>query len=333
MKKIKTTPYIPTDLQIKKIGDNKVQITVSPFESGYGITLAHPLRRLLLASSIGYAPIAVKIEGAAHEFDSIRGVMEDVALFIINLKNIRFKLKDGSDEAVVEYEFRGPKNVVGSDLNSDLLEVVTPDLHLASLNEDGVLKFSMIVKKGIGYVSSEDIRASIEADYIPLDAFFTPVRKAVYEIENVLVEDDPSYEKVVFEVTTDGQLEPESAFKNALSVMYKQLSIFSSEFDIDESDSSINDGTFPSEYIRLIGKIESLNLSARSFNCLDRADIKYIGELVLMSENELKEIKNLGAKSFMEIKEKLDEIGYPVGMELPDEVVSKLKQKIDKSKE
>jgi len=333
MRKIKTTPYIPTDLQIVKIDEKKARISVSPFESGYGITLAHPLRRLLLASSIGYAPVAVKIEGAAHEFDSIRGVMEDVALFIVNLKNIRFKLKDGSEEATVEYEFAGPKNIVGSDLNNEMIEVVTPDLHLASLNEDGNLKFSMVVKKGIGYVPSEDIRASLGSGYIPLDAFFTPVRKAVYDIENILVEDDPSYEKVVFEVETDGQLNPESAFKNALGVMYKQLSVFSGEFNIEESEGVKTDSSFPSEYSRLVAKIESLNLSARSFNCLDRANIKLVGELVLMSENELKEIKNLGAKSFTEIKEKLDEINYPVGMELPEEVVVKLKQRIEKSKD
>lgn len=333
MKKIKTSPYVPTNLEIKHINSKKAEISVYPFESGYAITVAHPLRRLLLSSSIGYAPIGVKIEGASHEFDSIRGVMEDVALFIVNLKNIRFKIKDESEEVVVEYEFGGPKNISGTDLDNAQVEVVNPDQHLASLNEDGNLKFSIIVRKGIGYVPSEDVRSLVPADYIPLDSYFTPVRKAVYEIDNVLVEDDPSYEKVTFEVVTDGQLDPESAFKNALSVIYKQLSVFSNELDFEDGESTSAESSFPSEYATLITKIDALNLSARSFNCLDRANIKYVGELVLMSDNELKDIKNLGTKSSQEIKDKLEELSYPVGTELPDDVVTKLKQKIEKSKD
>ncbi|MFP4485545.1 MAG: DNA-directed RNA polymerase subunit alpha [Campylobacterales bacterium] len=333
MNKIKTTPYIPTDMSINRIDDKKVEVTVFPFESGYGITLAHPLRRLLLTSSIGYAPVGVKIEGASHEFDSIRGVMEDVALFIVNLKNIRFKIKDESEEVRVEYEFSGPKTIVGEDLNNDMIEVVTKDTHLASLNEDGNLKFTLIINKGIGYTPSEDVRASLESDFIPLDAYFTPVRKAVYEIDNVLVEDDPSYEKVIFEIITDGQLDPVDALKNALSTMYKQLSVFNAELEFEERVTPSSESSFPAEHSKLISKIDTLELSARSFNCLDRANIKYVGELVLMSENELKDIKNLGAKSSQEIKDKLEEIGYPVGSELADDLATKLKKKIEKNKE
>lgn len=333
MKKIKTSPYVPTNLEINHINHKKAEISVYPFESGYGVTVAHPLRRLLLSSSIGYAPIGVKIDGASHEFDSIRGVMEDVALFIVNLKNIRFRIKDESEEAVVEYEFGGPKNIAGADLCNAQVDVVNPDQHLASLNEDGNLKFSIVIKKGIGYVPSEDVRSLVPADHIPLDSYFTPVRKAVYEIDNVLVEDDPSYEKVIFEVETDGQLDPENAFKNALSVMYKQLFVFSTELDFEDGDSTTSETSLPPEYTVLVSKIDSLNLSARSFNCLDRANIKYVGELVLMSENELKDIKNLGAKSSQEIKDKLEELSYPVGSELPEDVVAKLKQKIEKSKD
>jgi DNA-directed RNA polymerase subunit alpha len=333
MNKIKTTPYIPTDLSINRIDDKKVEVTVFPFESGYGITLAHPLRRLLLTSSIGYAPVGVKIEGASHEFDSIRGVMEDVALFIVNLKNIRFKIKDEGEEAEVEYEFSGPKTITGEDLNNDLIEVVNPDVHIASLNEDGNLKFTLIINKGIGYTPSEDIRATLASDFIPLDAYFTPVRKAVYEIDNVLVEDDPSYEKVIFEIVTDGQLDPVDALKNALSTMYKQLSVFNAELEFEESVTPSSESSFPVEHSKLISKIDTLELSARSFNCLDRANIKYVGELVLMSENELKDIKNLGAKSSQEIKDKLEEIGYPVGSELTDDLATKLKKKIEKNKE
>ncbi|MDE5816057.1 MAG: DNA-directed RNA polymerase subunit alpha, partial [Helicobacter sp.] len=197
------------------------------------------------------------------------------------------------------------------DLNTDDLEVVTPEQYLATINENGNFNFSLMVEKGIGYVPSEDIRPLVPEGYIPLDAYFTPVKKVTYEIENFLVEDDPTFEKIVLEIQTDGQIDPMSAFNNALNVMQKQLSVFNSEWSMGgEQYDALNDGK---EMRDLLQKIETLNLSARSFNCLDRANIKYIGEIVLMTESELKEVKNLGKKSTDEIKEKMEEIGYPIG--------------------
>ena len=145
MKSIKTSPHIPTKIEVKEIGVNRVQITAYPFENGYAITLAHPLRRLLLGSSVGFAPVALRIAGVAHEFDSVRGVTEDVSQFIVNLKTIRFKIKDGSDSISVDYAFNGPKVITGADLSNDLVEVVTPDVHLATINKDATLSFSIVI--------------------------------------------------------------------------------------------------------------------------------------------------------------------------------------------
>lgn len=327
MKKISTSPYMPTEVEIEQISDTEAKVSAFPFENGYAITLAHPLRRLLMSSSVGFAPVAVKISGASHEFDSIRGMLEDVAVFIINLKNIRFKLKNNSEEEVVEYSFSGHKEIKGSDLENDTVEIVTPDLHLASINDDSELNFSLILKKGIGYVPSEELRDDIPEGYIPLDAFFTPVKRAVYNIENMLVEDDPTYEKIIFHIKTDGQIEPVTAFKNAISVMYKQMSVFNRVLDI--TTDTISDKEDDSVDLKpLLVKIDELNLSARSFNSLDRAGIKYLGEVVLMSEVELKNIKNLGKRSCEEIAMKLEELGYPVSEDLNPDIKKLLIDKL-----
>ncbi|MGM0518337.1 MAG: DNA-directed RNA polymerase subunit alpha [Campylobacterota bacterium] len=331
MKKFADTPFLPTEVEIEAINDNTAKISAYPFESGFAITLAHPLRRLLLSSSVGYAPIAVKIEGASHEFDSLRGMLEDIAIFIINLKNIKFKINGDEEQVVVEYSFDGPKEIKGEDLVNSDVEVVSPDAHLATINSDCNLTFSIIIQKGIGYMPSEDIRDIVGPDYIPLDAFFTPVKKVVYNVEKMLVEDNPNFEKAVFDVTTNGQISPITAFKEAVSVMYAQMSVFNKVFDLSEVTVS-DAGEESVELKDLILKIEDLNLSARSFNSLDRAGLKYLGELVLMSEVEVKNIKNLGKKSYDEIAEKLDSLGFPVEDTLPENVASALRRKLEQLK-
>ena len=328
MNKIKTTPLLPQEFVVEQISDNEANIIAYPFETGYAVSLAHPLRRFLLSSSVGYAPIAIKIEGAKHEFDSVRGMLEDISDFIINLKGIRFKLKGGATSVEANYSFVGPCEIKGSDLNSDEVEVVTPDAFLATLNEDATLNFSIIIKQGIGYVPSEDIRDILKEGYIALDAFFTPVRRATYKIENILVEDNPNFEKVVLNIVTDGQISPVDAFRNSLEVMYAQLAVFNSEISI-KTPVSIERAEESAELKKLTARIEELGLSARSFNCLDRSNIKMIGEIVLMSENDLKNVKNLGKKSFEEILEKVQEYGFAVGTDLSDDLVSSLKKKIE----
>ena len=327
---IKIEPYIPTDISIEEVSSNRIKISAYPFESGYAITLAHPLRRLLLSSSVGYAPTALKIQGVTHEFDSIRGIVEDVSHFISNLKNIRFLIKDETlDSVQVHYEFKGPMVLSANELANESVDVVNPEAYLATINENASISFSLIVQKGIGYVPSESIRGKIVEDYIPLDAYFTPVKKAVYEIENVLVEDNPNYEKIIFDIETDGQIEPLTAFKEAISVMHKQMSIFGVDLSATPNGSkSIAEDS--GELKTLMIKIDTLNLSARCFNCLDRSGLKYVGELVIMSENELKNIKNMGKKSYDEIAEKLEELGYPVGGEIADDILQLLNRKLAK---
>ncbi len=336
MKVIKTAPLIPSEIKVLEKEGNRVKISLAPFEFGYAVTLAHPIRRLLLLSSVGYAPIGLKIEGVHHEFDSLRGVTEDVSLFIMNLKNIRFIAKAlvGQDSSlenqsvVVDYSFKGPMEIRARDLNSEYIEIVNPEMPLATINEDAQLNFSLIIYKGMGYVPSENTRELMPEGYMPLDGSFTPIKNVVYEIENVLVEGDPNYEKIIFDIETDGQIDPYKAFLSAVKVMSKQLGVFG-ERPIANTEYS-GDYSQRDDAKDLSAKIESMNLSARCFNCLDKIGIKYVGELVLMSEEELKGVKNMGKKSYDEIAEKLNDLGYPVGTELNPEQRESLKKRLEK---
>ncbi|RDU64140.1 DNA-directed RNA polymerase subunit alpha [Helicobacter sp. MIT 14-3879] len=330
MKTIKTFPFVPTNIDVQQIEPNKARISAYPFETGYGITIAHPIRRLLMSSSIGYAIVGVKINGVTHEFDSIRGITEDVSLFVINLRKLQFVIKNTEQtQIVVNYSFSGEKVLFGSDLKNDEVDVINPDVYLATINDDAKIEFSLIINKGIGYVSSEDIRSIILDTFIPVDAYFTPVKSVVYEIENVLVKDDPTFEKVIFDIETDGRISAIDAFKNAMQIMDSQMSIFKSELKIT---SVSNNDTEPesNENKILFQKLDVLNFSARCSNCLDKKGLKYIGELVLMEESELKSIKNLGKRSYDEIVDKVKEIGYQIGSKLPNNVKEMLYKKLNK---
>jgi DNA-directed RNA polymerase subunit alpha len=276
---------------------------------------------------VGYAPTSIKIDGAKHEFDSVRGVLEDVTNLILNLKNIRFKIRDDKKRVEVSYSFSGIREIKGTDLNNDEVEVSTPEMYFATLNEDAVLNFTLVIEKGMGYVPSEDIRPDVEEGFIPLDAFFMPIRKANYEIQNILVEDNPNYEKVVFNIMTDGQTSPIELFKDAISNLYKQISIFNKHFSLGlNSSTSAEDED--GEIKKLLISVDDLNLSARSHNCLTRSDIKYFGELVLMNDKDLSELKNLGKKSLDEIKLKIEEMGYAPGTEIAENIKALFREKL-----
>ena len=331
MNKIKTEVLIPSEFSFQK-NDNKAEIEIYPFEAGFGVSVAHPIRRTLIAASLGYAPVAIKIEGVKHEFDSLKGMLEDVASFIINLKNIRFKIKDDTkDEVEVHYHFNGPKEIKGKDLINDEIDIVTPDEYIATLNEEGELNLSIIIKKGMGFVAVENYRDTLPEGFIGLDAYFSPIKKVIYNIENVLVEDDPNFEKVIFEVETDGQIDPVDAFKNAINTYLNQFSVFSKEFKLEtKQEENIE---LPEEYNILFEPIENLNLRSRSFNALDRAGIRYVGELVSMGKEKIANVKNLGTKSLEEIYDKLEEIGFSLSKTLPLNIKKIIEEKLEKLKE
>jgi DNA-directed RNA polymerase subunit alpha len=254
-------------------------------------------------------------------------------MFVINLKNMKFKINNDEDQIEIKYTFNSKQTITGADLSNDDITVVNEDSYLATINDDHSLTFSIIIQKGIGYVSSEEIRDMIAKEYIPIDAFFTPVKKVTYDIEKILVEDNPNFEKVVFTVETNGQISPVDAFKESMTIMYDQMSVFNKVFNLSEVQIVQNDEEENTIDLKnLLVKIDELNLSARSFNSLDRANIKYIGDLVLMSEVEVKSIKNLGKKSLEEISEKFVSLGYPIEENLDEDIASALRKKLEQLK-
>ncbi|HIM94634.1 MAG TPA: DNA-directed RNA polymerase subunit alpha, partial [Campylobacterales bacterium] len=233
----------------------------------------------------------------------------------------------------VTYSFKGPIEITAADLITDEVDIVNPETFLATLNEDAVLNFTVVIAQGLGYVQSEDLRDDVASDAISLDAFFTPVKKCNYEIANVLVEDNPNYEKITFDIETDGQVSPVNAFTNALETMYKQLSVFNGVLDVEINAKPVKRSNDDIEIKVYLDQIDALGLSARSFNSLDRSGIKYLGELILMSANEIRNIKNLGKKSLDEIADCLETLGYGEDFELPDNTRMSLIKKIEQLKE
>lgn len=334
MKSIKIRPYIPEKLEIEELAPNHIRLYAYPFEPGYGITIAHPVRRLLLSSSVGYAPIGIKIYGVRHEFDTIRGVVEDATRFIANIKSLDFRVSrdmQQQEKFELHYEFNGAMKLCGKHLSNDSIDVLDVDAHLAHINEDTKLKFSLLIQKGLGYVASEFIREEISSDYIPLDASFSPVKQAKYDLDSVLHDGDTNFEKIIFEVKTNGQIEPMEAFSDAVAVMHSQMSVFGAELsNVLTSNGRLSDDS--PELKVLLSSVEILNLEHRPSNCLQKSNIKYIGELVLMNENDLKNIKNLGKRSFDEIVAKLNEVGYAIGADLPHELATTLNKRLAKLK-
>jgi DNA-directed RNA polymerase subunit alpha len=326
------TPHVATDIVIESSDSCNATISMYPFASGYAITLAHPIRRLIMSSTAGFSPVAVKIEGAKYEFDNIVGMIEDISVFIINLKSIRFKLKDNTkEEDVISYHFTGKKDLIGKDLTNDKVEITSPEQHLATLNNDGDLNFSVIVKKGMSYVPSEYFKDDLPEGYIPIDAFFSPVKKAVYKIDKMLVNDDPSFEKIIFDIQTDGQIDPIDAFKNAVTNMNAQMSVFRQIVNIDNSIPDKPKVEKDTRDIKdLLVRIEDLNLSARSFNSLDKNNIQYIGQIVLMSSVELRGVRNLGKKSYEEILDKVKEYNFTLSYQLSEERQKLFDEEVEK---
>jgi len=292
------------------------EFTAEPFERGFAITIGNSLRRVLLSSVQGTAITAVRIEGILHEFSTIPGVREDVTEIIMNLKNVILKLASDGPETLT-LSFKGEGEVKASDIveNSNV-EVVNPDQHIATLSADAKLNMELIVESGVGYRPSErgrDEEAPIGT--IPIDAIFSPVRRAKYTITHSRIGKITDYERLTLEVETDGTIAPEDAVAYAAKLLQNQFRLFINfEEELEElveeepEQQSFNENLYRS--------IDELELSVRSSNCLRNADIKYIYELVQRSEPEMLKTKNFGRKSLNEIKEILTEMGLSLGMKL-----------------
>ncbi|MFW6147391.1 MAG: DNA-directed RNA polymerase subunit alpha [Thermodesulfobacteriota bacterium] len=291
-----------------------------PLERGFGITLGNSLRRILLSSLHGAAIVSVKFDGVPHEFTTIPGVREDVTDIILNLKCVNIKLlSEDEEEVAIHLDVKGEKVVRAEDIVTDgSVEIMNPDQHIATLDKDGVLQAEMIVKKGKGYVSAEKHDAEDQLiGVIPIDALFSPIRKVNYVVGNARVGQRTDYDKLTFEVWTDGTVNPQDALAYAAKILKEQATPFinfeeepveEEEVEKDEEEVKVNENLFR--------PVSELELSVRSSNCLKNANINYIYELVQKTESEMLKTKNFGRKSLNEIKSILEEMDLQFGMKL-----------------
>ena len=303
------------------------KFVAEPLERGFGITIGNALRRVLLSSLQGAAVTSVRIEGALHEFTSLPGITEDVADIILNVKDVLIKM-DTFDQKTLRIDRKGPWIVRAADIEaSDGVQILNPDMVIATVGEDGHLKMEMTCRKGRGYVQAEGNKTgNMPIDAIPVDAIFSPVKKVNYHVTNARVAQRTDYDRLVLEAWTDGSVSPEDAVAYAAKIIKDQLSIFIN-FEEDQEPEIIVEPQ-PEEKFNenLLRTVDELELSVRSANCLANANIKYIGDLVQKTESEMLKTKNFGRKSLKEIKEILAEMGLSLGMKLDNWPPKELKK-------
>ena len=296
--------------------NNYAKFVCEPLERGYGVTIGNSLRRILLSSLPGCAITSVKIEGVLHEFSTIPNVVEDVPEVIVNLKNVRLKF-DGNEEKTLRINFKGEGEVTAADIESDgTVEVLNPDLHIATVSEGGSLVMEMTADRGRGYNSSEkNKKPNQDISVLPIDSIYTPVKKVNYHVENTRVGQMVDYDKLTIEVWTDGSLKAHEALSLAAKVMTGHLELF---IDLSETTKNTQVMVEKEESKKekvLEMSIEELELSVRSYNCLKRANISTVEDLISKSESEMMKVRNLGKKSFDEVTAKLHSLGLDFAQE------------------
>ncbi|MFW6112695.1 MAG: DNA-directed RNA polymerase subunit alpha [Thermodesulfobacteriota bacterium] len=314
--------------------DSYGKFSCEPLERGFGTTLGNALRRVLLSSLRGAAITGVKIQDVHHEFSAIPGVLEDVTELLLNLKQVRLKfLSDGGDKTL-HLEAKGETKVTAGDIRTDgTVVILNPEQHIATLSSDGQLSMDFFARTGKGYVPGEVNQEDAQPlGYISLDAAFSPIRKVNYVVTQARVGQRTDYDKLTLEVWTDGSLNPESAVAYAAKILKDQLTLF---INFEEEPERVEEK--PEEQPAIMNEnlyrgVNELELSVRAANCLRNANIRWIGELVQKSEQEMLKTKNFGRKSLNEIKEILHEMGLHLGMKLdnfvPPEEVPERKEEI-----
>ena len=295
---------------------NYGKFVAKPLERGYGLTLGNSLRRVLLSSLQGAAITAIKVDGVVHEFTPIPDVKEDVAEIILNLKEVRFKLH--AEQATVLIDKTGPCEVRASDIIvSEHVQVLNPDQLIATLGKGGKLRAEIQIARGRGYRAAESNKAEdMPVGWIPVDSFFSPIRRVNYTVTQSRVGQRTDFDKLTMEVWTDGSVQPEDAVSLGSKILKDQLSVFLNFEEEPEPVAEIKEEHGGGFNPNLYRSVEELELSVRSANCLQNANIKFIYELVQKTEAEMLKTKNFGRKSLNEIKDILSEMGLSLGMKL-----------------
>jgi DNA-directed RNA polymerase subunit alpha len=296
------------------------KFTIQPLERGFGVTLGSSFRRILLSSLTGAAITAIKVDGVLHEFTSVPGVVEDVTEIILNLKKVRMRVLN-KQTSKLEITLNGAGELKAGDFQKSCpdIEILNPDLHIATLN-DGA-KFTMELRFGFGKGYVPAIKQNIADQTIgivPIDSIFTPIENVRYDIENVRIGESNEYEKLILEVITDGSITPEEAMSGAGVILRDHINMFIN-FDVEQEEDKVdNEKDLEFERIRkiLITNVDDLELSVRSHNCLKAANIKTMGDLVRKDESEMLKFRNFGRKSLAELMEIVDTYNLDFGMDV-----------------
>ena len=295
-----------------------------PLEPGYGLTVGNALRRVLLSSLEGFAITSVKMDNVEHEFSTISGVVEDVTEIILNLKQIRFKRQiEETDEEKVVITIGGQDQLKAADLQKFIsgFQVLNPDLIICNLEKSVQLNMEITIEKGRGYVPAEENKNSnAELGVIAIDSIFTPIKNVKYNIENFRVEQKTDYEKLVFEIITDGSIHPKDALTEAAKTLIHHFLLFSDERITLEADEIAQTETYDEESLHmrqlLKTKLVDMDLSVRALNCLKAAEVETLGDLVSFNKNDLMKFRNFGKKSLTELEELVVLKGLSFGMDL-----------------
>jgi DNA-directed RNA polymerase subunit alpha len=304
------------EIEEKSLAANYGKFVAEPLERGFGITIGNSLRRILLSSLQGAAISSVRIKGVLHEFSTVPGIREDVTDIVLNLKEVRVKVTEDVPQTA-RIDVKGDGIVTAAAItHGSAVEVLNPEQHIATLSKDAHLEMDLVIRVGRGYVIAErNKEEGAPVGTIPLDAAFSPIRKVNYSVTNARVGQRTDYDRLTLEVWTDGSVAPADAVAYAARILQDQLSIFINFEEEPEAEvapaasaESLNENLFR--------PVEELELSVRAANCLQNADIKYIGELVQKTEAEMLKTKNFGRKSLNEIKEMLADMGLSFGLKL-----------------
>ena len=299
----------PEVIKVDEVDKNNLRVVLEPFERGFGYTIGHSLRRIMLSYMPGAAVTEAKIEGISHEYGTIEGVKEDILDILLNLKDLAIKL-DGITEAEIKLNIKTPKTVTASDLELPAgVEVMDANHVIATLVEPKKLIMTLKVQRGIGYVPAES-KKDKNIDSLHLDAIYSPVKKVNYKVENARVENRTDLDKLILDLETDGTINAKQAVKYAATIMQHQLSVFVDEELVSRKEKRKDKYDFDPLLLR---SIEELELTVRSTNCLKAENIFLIGDLIQRSEMDLLKTPNLGKKSLNEIKDELASRGLSMG--------------------
>jgi DNA-directed RNA polymerase subunit alpha len=314
---------MPDKVVMEKADDFHGLFEFKPLEKGYGVTIGNAIRRILLSSLEGYAITSVRISNVLHEFQTVKGVMEDVTEIILNLKMVRFKKKTDILDNKIVIKCKGQSVLTAGDISkfTPYFEILNPEQIICNLDESKEFEMEIIVEKGRGYVPADEPRnTELPIGFIAIDAIYTPIKNVKYSVENTRVEQKTDYEKLILEIQTDGSIHPEEALKGAAYILIQHFMLFSDQTMTFESQKSDDDNIVDEEVLHmrklLKTQLADLDLSVRAYNCLKSAEIKTLGDLVRLEISDMMKFRNFGKKSLTELEQLVADKNLTFGMDI-----------------